>query len=66
MMQEGKRRETISHAVEVYLTHKKLIGGGGEFARVRIRLEPIPRGTGVQFVNDVRDGNMANSIETDG
>jgi elongation factor G len=55
-MPEQSYRETISRTVEVEFTHKRLIGGGGEFANVKIRLEPLPRGTGVEFVNDVRNG----------
>ena len=55
-MPEGKYPETISRSVEVDFTHKKQIGGAGEFAKVRIRLEPLPRGAGVQFVNEVRRG----------
>jgi elongation factor G len=51
-----KRSETISRTVEIDFTHKKQIGGRGEFARIKIRLEPLPRGTGVEFVNEVRDG----------
>jgi elongation factor G len=56
MTEREKRPETISRTVEIDFTHKKQIGGGGEFARVKIRLEPLPRGTGIQFVNEVRDG----------
>lgn len=55
-MPEQSYRETISRTVEVEFTHKRVFDGGGEFANVRIRLEPLPRGTGVQFVNDVRGG----------
>jgi hypothetical protein len=47
--------ETITRTVEVDFSHKKQIGGGGEYARVRLRLEPLPRGSGVQFANEVTD-----------
>ena len=33
-LQGGKHRETISRTVEVDFTHKKQIGGAGEFAKV--------------------------------
>ena len=56
MTQEEKRSETISGTAEVDYTHKKQIGGAGEFAKVRIRLEPLPRGTGIQFVNEAPVG----------
>lgn len=58
MTQPEKRSETISRAVEVDFTHKKLIGGGGEYARVKIRLEPLPRGSGIQFANEASGGNV--------
>jgi elongation factor G len=44
--------ETITRTVEVDFAHKKLIGSAGEFAKVRLRLEPLPSGTGLQFMND--------------
>ena len=62
MMQDSKRRETISRSVEVDFTHKKICGGNGEFAKVRIRLEPLPRGAGVQFVNEVKHGNVPDNM----
>ena len=50
-MREGSYRETISHTAEAEFTHKKILGGGGEFAKVVIRLEPLERGAGIEFVN---------------
>jgi elongation factor G len=47
--------ETITRTVEVDFAHKKQIGGRGEFAKVRLRLEPLPSGSGLQFINDVTD-----------
>ena len=47
--------ETITRAVDVAFVHKKIIGSGGEFAKVILRLEPLPDGSGLQFVNDVPD-----------
>ena len=58
MTQEKKRSETISRAIEVEFTHKKVIGGGGEFAKVKIRLEPLPRGIGIQFASDLKTGTV--------
>jgi elongation factor G len=50
--------ETITRTVEVDFTHKKQIGDGGEFARVRLRLEPLPSGAGLQFANELPDNNL--------
>lgn len=61
-MQNVKHRETISRTVEVEFTHKKIIGGGGEFAKVRIRLAPLPPEMGVQFVNEVPEGNLPDDL----
>jgi elongation factor G len=56
MAQDRRRLATITHAVEVEFTHKKIIGGAGEFAKVKLRLEPLPRGTGIQFINGLTEG----------
>ncbi|MBM3565974.1 MAG: elongation factor G, partial [Alphaproteobacteria bacterium] len=51
-------RETISRVAEVDYTHKKQSGGSGQFARVKIRFEPLPSGSGFQFENDVVGGSV--------
>jgi elongation factor G len=45
------RPETITFSAEATYTHKKVLDGGGEFAKVTLRLEPLPRGGGLEFVN---------------
>ncbi|OHC83044.1 MAG: translation elongation factor G [Rhodospirillales bacterium RIFCSPLOWO2_12_FULL_67_15] len=51
-------RETISRVAEVDYTHRKQSGGSGQYARVKIRFEPLPPGSGYQFENDVVGGNV--------
>jgi elongation factor G len=51
-------RETISRAVrDVDHTHRKQTGGKGQFARVRIAVEPIEDG-GYEFVDRVTGGRV--------
>jgi elongation factor G len=45
------RKETITRSAEATFVHKKVSDGGGEFAFVTLRLEPLPRGAGEQFLN---------------
>ena len=49
-------RETISKTYEVDYTHKKQTGGTGQFARVKIRFEPVAAGEGFSFTNAVIGG----------
>ncbi|MCT8974922.1 elongation factor G [Microbaculum marinisediminis] len=49
-------RETITKQAEVDYTHKKQTGGSGQFARVKIVLEPGEQGTGFVFENKIVGG----------
>ncbi|GBD14774.1 Elongation factor G [bacterium HR25] len=49
-------RETIMAQSTAEYTHKKQTGGHGQYARVAIRLEPLPRGAGFEFVDQIVGG----------
>jgi len=51
-------RETISKVTEVDYTHKKQTGGTGQFARVKIRFEPLPPGSGYEFESKIVGGSV--------
>ena len=47
-------RETITAQAEGFHRHKKQTGGAGQFGEVLLRVEPLPRGTGFEFVDAPR------------
>ncbi len=49
-------RETIRSQAEAEHKHKKQTGGHGQYGHVKIRLEPLPRGTGYEFVDQIVGG----------
>jgi elongation factor G len=51
-------RETVSKTSEIDYTHKKQTGGSGQFARVKLTIEPNEQGAGYEFVNKVVGGNV--------
>ena len=51
-------RETVSAAAEGHHRHKKQTGGAGQFGEVFLRVEPLPRGSGFEFVDAVRGGTI--------
>jgi len=51
-------RETITAQAEGHHRHKKQTGGAGQFAEVFLRVEPLPRGAGFEFVDAVKGGTI--------
>ncbi len=51
-------RETISIPSEGQWKHAKQTGGRGQYAHVFLTLEPLPSGSGFEFVNKVRGGRI--------
>ncbi|MHB8677875.1 MAG: elongation factor G [Candidatus Acidiferrales bacterium] len=49
-------RETIRAKADAEGKHKKQTGGHGQFGLCRIKMEPLPRGAGFEFVDDVFGG----------
>jgi len=49
-------RETLARSTQVDYTHKKQTGGTGQFARVKLRLEPNEAGQGNEFESEIVGG----------
>ena len=51
-------REYLAKEVDIDYTHKKQSGGSGQFGRVKFRVKPGERGTGIIFNDNVKGGNI--------
>ena len=51
-------KETILAKGDSQYRHKKQSGGAGQFAEVWMKIEPLPRGTGFEFVDEVVGGSI--------
>ncbi|WP_118133823.1 elongation factor G [Oceanicella sp. SM1341] len=51
-------RETIGHEAEIDYTHKKQSGGSGQFARVKLVIQPTEPGEGYSFVSEIVGGSV--------
>ena len=51
-------RETITAPGEARYRHKKQSGGAGQFGEVALRIEPLTRGSGFEFADEVKGGTI--------
>jgi elongation factor G len=51
-------REYLAKPVELTYTHKKQSGGSGQFGEIKINVMPGERGSGFQFFDEIKGGNV--------
>ena len=51
-------REYLAKPIELTYTHKKQSGGSGQFGEVKVKVVPGERGTGFQFLDEIKGGNI--------
>lgn len=55
-------RETVTRKADGHHRHKKQSGGAGQFGEVFLKIEPLQRGTGFEFVDKVVGGVIPNTF----
>jgi elongation factor G len=55
-------RETVVGKAEGHSRHKKQTGGAGQFGEVFLRIEPMARGTGFEFLDQTKGGVIPNQF----
>jgi elongation factor G len=51
-------REYLAKPVDIDYTHKKQSGGTGQFGRVKVKVVPGERGSGIIFKDEIKGGNI--------
>ncbi|MFB6214610.1 MAG: GTP-binding protein, partial [Candidatus Bipolaricaulia bacterium] len=51
-------KQSIAKEADTKYRHKKQSGGRGQYGEVYLRLSPLPRGSGFEFVNEIKGGNI--------
>ena len=51
-------RETITKAVEQETKFVRQSGGRGQYAHIMLKIEPLPQGTGYEFINEISGGTV--------
>jgi len=51
-------REYLGKPVDIDYTHKKQSGGTGQFGRVKVKVAPGERGSGITFKDEIKGGNI--------
>ncbi len=55
-------RETLTRRAEGRYRHKKQTGGRGQFGECFVRVEPLARGSGYEFVDSIKGGSIPNKF----
>jgi len=55
-------KETVQRVAEGQYKHKKQTGGRGQYGEVYLRVEPLPRGSGFEFADEIKGGVIPNQF----